>query len=38
LLIHDALWGETRKIRTSPRIDCAVCGAHQSKPDQAGIK
>jgi molybdopterin/thiamine biosynthesis adenylyltransferase len=26
LLIHDALWGETRKIRATPRADCPACG------------
>ena len=25
LLIYDALWGETRKIRVKPRVDCPVC-------------
>ena len=27
LLIHDALYGETRAIIIKPRVDCAVCGA-----------
>ena len=27
LLIHDALYGETRMIRVERRADCAVCGA-----------
>ena len=27
LLIHDALYGETRVIAVKPRADCAVCGA-----------
>ena len=27
LLIHDALYGETRMIRIARRDDCAVCGA-----------
>lgn len=27
LLIHDALWGESRQIAVKPRPDCAVCGA-----------
>lgn len=27
LLIHDALYGETRVIAVKPRMDCAVCGA-----------
>ena len=27
LLIHDALFGETRMIRVSRRDDCAICGA-----------
>ena len=27
LLIHDALYGETRVIGVKPRADCAVCGA-----------
>ncbi len=27
MLIYDALWGETRKIRLSRRGDCPVCGA-----------
>lgn len=27
LLIHDALWGESRKLRLKPRSDCPVCGA-----------
>lgn len=26
MLIHDALWGETRKIRLKRRKGCAVCG------------
>ncbi len=26
LLIHDALYGETRVIGVKPRVDCAVCG------------
>lgn len=26
MLIYDALWGETRKIRVRPRHDCPVCG------------
>jgi len=26
MLIHDALWGETRKIRLRRTPDCAVCG------------
>ncbi|GGE17971.1 molybdopterin biosynthesis protein [Primorskyibacter flagellatus] len=25
MLIYDALWGETRKIRVKPRADCPVC-------------
>lgn len=25
LLIYDGLWGETRRIATSPRADCPVC-------------
>lgn len=25
LMIYDALWGETRKIRVTPRADCPVC-------------
>ncbi len=27
MMIHDALWGETRKIAMKPRPDCPVCGA-----------
>ncbi|KIC10924.1 molybdopterin biosynthesis protein [Leisingera sp. ANG-M1] len=27
MLIYDGLYGETRKIRLSPRADCPVCGA-----------
>jgi len=26
MLIYDALWGETRKIRVKARADCPVCG------------
>jgi molybdopterin/thiamine biosynthesis adenylyltransferase len=26
MLIYDALWGETRKINLSRRVDCAECG------------
>lgn len=26
LLIHDALWGESRKMTIKPRADCPVCG------------
>lgn len=26
MLIQDALWGESRKVRLSPRADCPVCG------------
>jgi hypothetical protein len=26
MMIYDALWGETRKIRLKPRADCPVCG------------
>ena len=29
LLIHDALYAETRVIEITRRPDCAVCGAHQ---------
>ncbi len=29
MLIFDALWGETRKIRLARRPDCAVCGTGQ---------
>lgn len=29
ILIHDALWGETRKIRAARRPGCPVCGALQ---------
>lgn len=25
MMIYDALWGETRKIRVKPRADCPVC-------------
>ncbi len=37
LLIHDALYGETRAITIKPRADCAVCGAsHQAgRPPRA---
>ncbi|CUH66009.1 putative adenylyltransferase/sulfurtransferase MoeZ [Thalassovita gelatinovora] len=28
MLIYDALWGETRKIRLKPRDDCPICGGH----------
>jgi len=31
MLIHDALWGETRKIALQRREDCPVCGAHEKK-------
>jgi molybdopterin/thiamine biosynthesis adenylyltransferase len=27
MLIYDGLYGETRKIRLSPRADCPVCGS-----------
>lgn len=27
MVIYDALWGETRKIRVTPRAECPVCGA-----------
>ncbi|MGR3822584.1 MAG: HesA/MoeB/ThiF family protein [Salipiger marinus] len=33
MLIYDALWGETRKIRLHRRADCPVCGA--AAPDLA---
>lgn len=32
MLIYDALWGETRKIRLKRREDCPVCGAGHGKP------
>ncbi len=31
LVIEDALYAETRKMRISPRTDCACCGAHQQE-------
>ncbi len=31
LVIEDALYAETRKMRISPRADCACCGAHQQE-------
>jgi hypothetical protein len=27
MLIYDGLYGESRKIRLSPRQDCPVCGS-----------
>lgn len=30
LMIHDALYGETRVIRTAPRPDCPVCAARRT--------
>jgi molybdopterin/thiamine biosynthesis adenylyltransferase len=26
ILIYDSLYGETRKLKTSPRADCPICG------------
>ena len=26
LLIHDALWGESRTMSVRPRDDCPICG------------
>lgn len=31
LLIHDALWAETRMIAIHPRADCPVCAAHRQQ-------
>lgn len=28
MLIHDALWGESRKVKLKPRPDCSVCGSN----------
>lgn len=30
MMIYDALWGETRKIRVKPRADCPVCHGQKS--------
>ena len=30
ILIYDSLYGETRKLKTSPREDCPICGAPQT--------
>ncbi|MCZ0813737.1 MAG: HesA/MoeB/ThiF family protein [Pseudomonadota bacterium] len=35
MLIHDALWGETRKIALHRRADCPVCGPLQDKDAKA---
>ncbi|WP_407495214.1 HesA/MoeB/ThiF family protein [Pseudooceanicola sp. MF1-13] len=35
MLIYDALWGETRKIRVKPRADCPVCGGAGLAEDAA---
>jgi len=32
LMIHDALYAETRVIEVSPRADCAVCGVPRGAP------
>lgn len=33
LLIHDALWGESREIATHRRADCPICGQiHAARP------
>ena len=29
MIIYDALYSEMRKIKTSPRADCPICGAGQ---------
>ena len=33
MMIYDALWGESRKIRVKPRSDCPVCGGFSGKGD-----
>jgi hypothetical protein len=33
MLIHDALFGESRKIRLARRADCPVCGAGAAAAD-----
>lgn len=35
LVIHDALWGESRQIAITHRPDCPVCGALDNDPDPA---
>ena len=30
MVIYDALYGESRQIKVSPRSDCPICQAHQS--------
>ncbi|MFD1330184.1 HesA/MoeB/ThiF family protein [Mycoplana ramosa] len=32
LLLHDALWGESREIAVHRTAGCAVCGAHHKDP------
>ena len=29
MVIHDALYAETRSITLQPRADCPVCGQHK---------
>lgn len=38
MLIHDALFGETRKIALKPRPDCPVCGPHEIDEGDADDK